>query len=77
VVTEIYPSRESPIAGVSGEAVVKAARASGHRAVSFVPSWGEVPALLAERVQEGDLILTLGAGDIYRLGVQLAAGGDR
>jgi UDP-N-acetylmuramate--alanine ligase len=77
VVTEIYPSREAPIAGVSGEAVVKAARASGHRAVSFVPSWGEVPALLAERVQEGDLILTLGAGDIYRLGVQLAAGGDR
>lgn len=56
VVTEIYPSRESPIAGVSGEAVVRAARASGHRAVSFVPTWGEVPALLAERAQEGDLL---------------------
>ena len=71
VVTEIYPSRESPIPGVSGEAVVRAARASGHRAVSFVAAWRDVPALLAENVQEGDLVLTLGAGDINRLGVQL------
>jgi UDP-N-acetylmuramate--alanine ligase len=73
VVTEIYPSREAPIPGVTGESVVLAARASGHRAVSFVPAWRDVPALLADRVQPGDLVLTLGAGDIYRLGLDLAS----
>jgi UDP-N-acetylmuramate--alanine ligase len=73
VVTEIYPSREAPILGVTGQRVVDAARASGHRAVSFVAGWRDAPPVLLERVRPGDLVLTLGAGDVYRLGVALAS----
>ncbi|MGD2114751.1 MAG: UDP-N-acetylmuramate--L-alanine ligase [Acidobacteriota bacterium] len=72
VVTDIYPSREQPIEGVTGELVVEAARASGHRRVDFCPDWADVPELLAPDVAAGDLVLTLGAGDVYRLAVELA-----
>ena len=60
VVTAIYRSREAPIPGVSGEDVVRAARASGHRRVDYCADWHEAPALLRERVAEGDVVLTIG-----------------
>ena len=72
IVTSIYPSREAPIPGVSGADIVAAAKKSGHRRVEYCADWHDVPALLAERVRPGDLVLTLGAGDIYRLGEELA-----
>jgi UDP-N-acetylmuramate--alanine ligase len=73
IVTEVYGSREAPIPGVTGELVVAAARASGHRQVRFCPDWRAAPALLADEVRAGDAILTLGAGDVYRLAQSLAA----
>ncbi|MDH3402290.1 MAG: UDP-N-acetylmuramate--L-alanine ligase [Acidobacteriota bacterium] len=72
-VTEIYASRERPLAGVTAELVVEAARRSGHRHCRLCADWRELPARLAPAVGPGDLILTLGAGDIYRLAEQLAA----
>ena len=71
VVTDVYPSREQPIPGVTGELVVEAARRSGHRNVRYSPSWKDAPAILLENVKEGDVIVTLGAGDVNRLGKQL------
>ncbi len=76
IVTGIYASREAPIPGVSSEDVVRAARRSGHRRVEHCADWGDVPRLLAglddgERPGPGDVILTLGAGDVYRLARQL------
>jgi len=71
IVTEIYPSREQPIPGVTGEMVVSAARRAGHRNVEFCTDRHEARALLDGTVQPGDLILTLGAGDIYRLTTEL------
>ena len=71
VVTDVYPSREQPIPGVTGELVVEAARRSGHRNVRYAPSWRDAPAILLENVREGDVIVTLGAGDVNRLGKQL------
>ena len=71
IVTRIYPSREAPIAGVSGEDVVHSTRLSGHRRVRYCDEWKAVPELLAGEISPGDLVLTLGAGDIYRLGRQL------
>ena len=71
VVTDVYPSREKPIPGVTGELVAQAARAHGHGRVDSCPDWRDAPALLAD-VTAGDVILTLGAGDIYRLARQLA-----
>ncbi len=67
LVTDIYPSREDPIPGVTGELVVEAAQKSGHRHVELCPDWRLAPELLARYVETGDVILTLGAGDIYRL----------
>ncbi len=71
IVTEIYPSRESPLPGVSGQLVVEAARESGHRHVTFAPDWHELPNALRDQVGGDDVILTLGAGDIYRLAEEL------
>jgi UDP-N-acetylmuramate--alanine ligase len=71
VVNDVYPSREQPIPGVTGELVVEAARRSGHRNVRYSPSWKDAPAVLLENVREGDVIVTLGAGDVNRLGKQL------
>ncbi|MEO8275566.1 MAG: UDP-N-acetylmuramate--L-alanine ligase [Thermoanaerobaculia bacterium] len=66
IVTDVYPSREQPIAGVSGELVSRAAQAVGHGRVDYCADWRAVPERLAG-IDEGDVVLTLGAGDIYRL----------
>jgi UDP-N-acetylmuramate--alanine ligase len=71
VVNDVYPSREQPIPGVTGELVVEAARRSGHRNVQYCPAWKDAPGMLGEIVREGDVIVTLGAGDVNRLGKQL------
>jgi UDP-N-acetylmuramate--alanine ligase len=71
VITDVYPSREKPIPGVTGELVVEAALRSGHRDVHYCPSWKDAPALLRGEVGPGDVVLTMGAGDINRLAQQL------
>jgi UDP-N-acetylmuramate--alanine ligase len=69
--TEIYAAGEESIDGVTGESLYRALKKRGHADVRFVPQKEElVPALLAV-VQPGDVVLTLGAGDIYRTGVGL------
>lgn len=73
LVTDIYGSRESPVEGVSGEVVVTEAKASGHRNVFFCADWKEAEQRLAEAVAPGDLVITLGAGNINRLGLSLLA----
>ena len=72
-VTDIYASREQPMEGVTADLVVEAARRSGHRHCQLCADWRELPGHLAPTLGEGDLVLTLGAGDIYRLAHQLAA----
>jgi UDP-N-acetylmuramate--alanine ligase len=76
VVTDVYPSREKPIEGVTGELVVEAARRHGHRNVTYCPSWQDAPAILEGQVGPGDIVVTLGAGDINRLGQRLVAEGE-
>ena len=77
LVTAIYRSREEPIPGVSAEDVVSSAQASGHRRIGYCADWRDAPEHLAERVEPGDLVLTMGAGDIYRLARQLGEEGGR
>jgi UDP-N-acetylmuramate--alanine ligase len=72
VVTDVYPSREKPIPGVTGELVVEAAQRSGHRDVHYCPAWKEAPELLAGQVGPKDVVITLGAGDVNRLAQALA-----
>ncbi len=64
IITPIYAASEKPIPGVSGE---KLAELLGERAV-FCASIEKIPELIAREMKDGDLLLTLGAGDIYRAG---------
>jgi UDP-N-acetylmuramate--alanine ligase len=75
VVTDVYPSREAPLPGVTGELVVDAARRSGHRNVAYCPDWRDAAPVLAGDVAAGDVVLTMGAGDINRLAILLVAEG--
>ena len=70
IVTEIYAAREQPEAGVGGELVADAARAAGAD-VRFVPRRDELTARVADAVRPGDVVVTLGAGDITRVGHEL------
>jgi len=68
VVTDVYPAREEPIQGVNGELIVNAAKQFGHKDVHYVPDKKEVPAFLKSIVKSGDIVITMGAGDIWKYG---------
>jgi UDP-N-acetylmuramate--alanine ligase len=70
VVTEVYAAREQPIPGVSGRQVVEAAQRAGADA-RFEPSRPDVGRRVDEALEPGDVVLTLGAGDITRVGPEL------
>jgi UDP-N-acetylmuramate--alanine ligase len=68
VVADIYPAREEPIQGVTGELIVDAAKRFGHKDAHFVPDKKSVPAYLKSIVKSGDIVITMGAGDIWKYG---------
>ena len=73
MLTEIYPAGEEPQADISGERLYHAIKRRGHAEVYFVPSRAELAQTVQTIVQAGDLVLTLGAGDIVRTGPELLA----
>jgi UDP-N-acetylmuramate--alanine ligase len=70
IVTEIYGAREQPLPGISGARVAEAARMAGGKAV-FEGERGRVRDRILEHARSGDVVLTLGAGDITRVGREL------
>ena len=70
VVTDVYPSREAPIEGVSGKLIADAAASFGHKNVIYVEDKKDIPAKLQEFCTKGDMVITMGAGDIYKYGDQ-------
>ena len=68
IVTDVYPSREQPLPGVSGQLVSDAARSYGHTDVVYVPVKKDLAAELDRLLKPGDLLLTMGAGDIVKFG---------
>ncbi len=68
VVTEIYPAGEDPIEGISGELVAQVIKNFGHKRVIFIKELKDIPGYLRDVVQPGDTLLTLGAGDVYKVG---------
>ena len=70
-VTPIYGAGEQPIEGVTGEGLADAIRQHGHCGVTYVHSHDELAEGLTEAVRPGDLVLTVGAGDIWKAGVGL------
>ena len=70
-VTEIYPAGEREIHGVSGEKLAEAIRAAGHPSVTWIDRKDALAEQVRIHVQSGDLVMTLGAGDIWKVGGQL------
>lgn len=70
VVTDVYPSREKPIEGVTGKLISDTAKEYGHRDVHYVEDKSALPEKLNEIVEDGDIVITMGAGDIYKYGEQ-------
>lgn len=72
-VTDIYAASEPPMEGVSGEALARAIAAAGHPDCRYAGSLGEAVRTLAGELRQGDLLLTLGAGDVTAAGPAVLA----
>ena len=68
IVLPIYPASEAPIEGVDSQTLCRGIKAHGHKEVHYAQSVDHCLSMLMETVKPNDLILTLGAGDVYRLG---------
>ncbi|MBX3251704.1 MAG: UDP-N-acetylmuramate--L-alanine ligase [Myxococcales bacterium] len=73
LVSDVYAAGEAPIEGADSASLVAAVRAHGHRDVSHVPKRSDLAEVIRKRLRPGDVVLTLGAGDITRTGRELAA----
>jgi UDP-N-acetylmuramate--alanine ligase len=67
VTTEVYPAGEQPIPGVTGKALFEEIKLFGHKNVYFEPNMKKIPSLLVKIIQPQDMILVLGAGNIYKI----------
>lgn len=68
ICTDVYPAREEPLEGVSGLLIADAAKKFGHKNVHYIKDKNDVPKFLSEIKKDGDIIVTLGAGDIWKYG---------
>lgn len=71
VLTEVYPAGEHPIPGADGKALSRAIRTRGQVDPVFVGELGEIQGVLPGLLQDGDIVLVLGAGDIGALAARL------
>lgn len=70
-VTQIYPAREKPIPGVDGNLVAETAESLGHRDVHYVAKKEVLAEYVVKLLKPGDLVITIGAGDIWKVGDEL------
>jgi UDP-N-acetylmuramate--alanine ligase len=71
ILTEIYAAGEDPIPGASSDVLYQAIKRKGHQEVEFIADKSRIAPQLADRLVSGDVVLTLGAGDIYKVGEAL------
>ncbi|MDF1528909.1 MAG: cyanophycin synthetase, partial [Sedimenticola sp.] len=71
VLAEVYAAGEAPIAGADSRSLSRAIRARGQIDPVFVDPIGELPELLEGMIMDGDIVLTLGAGDIGQVAATL------
>jgi len=71
VLAPLYGAGEKPIDGVDSHKLSQGIRDHGHRDVVVCRDQDEIVKVLAQRVQKGDVVMTLGAGDIYHVGERL------
>jgi len=73
ILIDIYAAGEDPVAGVSSEALYQAIRKQGHLDAQYIAARDDVVPELRKAVKDGDIVLTLGAGDVYQIGEALVA----
>jgi len=72
-VTDIYPASEPPIPGISGDTIVEAMKRHGVAPVTSVPDLATAHHVIGNMLKPGDLLITLGAGNVHEAGSRLAA----
>ncbi len=73
VLTDVYSAGEAPIEGIDGRTIVEAVKAQTGQEPVYIEARADLAPYLASVVREGDLLMTMGAGDIYRTGEELLA----
>lgn len=68
ICTDVYPAREAAMPGISGKLIADCAIGFGHKHVHYVADKNDIPNVLMNEKQEDDIIITMGAGDIYKYG---------
>jgi len=71
ILTEVYAAGEEKIEGISGEVLYEAIKRRGHLEVESIPDLREIGARLLPKLTAGHIVLTLGAGDIYKVAEEL------
>ena len=71
IVLPIYAASEKKIKGVDAESLCEGIKKHGHKEVFYAPDFNEALSMITRKVKKGDVVLTLGAGDIYTLGEKL------
>lgn len=70
-VMDIYPASEKPLEGVTGQALCRGIRSRGHKTARYMGDKATIPREVARDLEPGDMIITLGAGDVTRLGPEI------
>ncbi|CFX63069.1 UDP-N-acetylmuramate-alanine ligase [Syntrophomonas zehnderi OL-4] len=70
IISDVYSAGEKPINGVSGELIYQMARKVGCNAL-YIPTLDDIESFLHQEIRDNDLLITMGAGDIWKLGVKL------
>ena len=67
-VCDVYAAGEDPIEGITSARLVEEMRAQGHRGAVYVPKRADIAGVLLPRLRDGDIFITLGAGDVWQVG---------
>ncbi len=73
VLTDVYSAGEEKIDGVSGESILREVLSTTNQAVSYIPNREDIATALKSQLSPGDLVITMGAGDIFKTGEELLA----
>ncbi|HKI78528.1 MAG TPA: UDP-N-acetylmuramate--L-alanine ligase [Ignavibacteriaceae bacterium] len=68
ICTDVYPAREEAIEGISGKLIADTAKKFGHKNVHYIEDKNDVPGYLNNIKKDQDIIITMGAGDIWKMG---------
>jgi UDP-N-acetylmuramate--alanine ligase len=71
ILPEIYPAGEEPIEGVTSARLVESIKAYGHKNACYIANPSEIVAQLQSELEAGDLVITMGAGNVWRIGEDL------